>query len=488
MYNSVNHIDDSSRIDLISFDLRSEGREVAFTGCFDNEEKQYEINSFISNKSNFTYEENNCYRYLRAHKSVNKLVAKVEEILTYKIIIDNLNSMPVYNVILQDNLPAGTTYKINSLRLNGYIQSGAYPQLGVLIPQIKGDSGVIVTFEVSVNLARPVPKVVENFSTIIINERESINTNTVTTEITSLHYDEELKGDLRKDDVVEKEGINLLKYCKKSLLEEKEENYLNLKITKIADKECVEFNDIITYRINVRNDETLSLFNIQLFDYRDDALEFIKGSLTFNNQIVDISILDEIMNIGDIQPSEECIIEYKMRVKSTTRDGWLRSDVYAKYSYYTKQEELIKGISKISKTKIKVRAMAFKVYNFNKVVELEEGSVTGIIIEETYIEVVIDDKYILEGESLKDNEGDILSGYQLKIFGHIDVLVQYSVLYSEVEVRVKTWSIPFSSQLILSPNYEEGDNIELHYNIEYSVADVLSLKDINLGANILFYI
>lgn len=498
MNNSVNHKDDSTRIDLISFDLRSEGREVAFTSCFDNEEKQYEINSFVSNNSDFDNEQSNCYICLRGCKSVDKLVASIGEVLTYKIIIDNLGSIPAYNIILQDNIPAGTTYIINSLRMNGYIQSGAYPQLGFCIPRINPESRVIITFEVSINFAKPVPTIIGDFSTIIINDKEAINTNIVNTEITACYCDEEnfceegICGDKEPEFKcsfeVERRGLDLTKCCVESELEELEKSYLNIKITKVANKDCVGFNDIITYRIRVKNKERLNLFNIQLVDSRDSALEFIKDTLYFNGQKVKTCYLDEFLNIGDLQVSEECIIEYQMRVISTTKDGYLRNSIYAKCCYSPNQEDLIEGVSRTIESKTKVRAMNFNTFSFNRTVELEECRKGKITIEDIDAEVIIDNQYVFEGICLKDNEGNISSGNQLKIFGYIDVLIQYAIMNSCVEIRLKTWRLAFTSYIMLPPDYEEGDNIDISYNIEYSAADILSLRELNLASSILFYI
>ncbi|WP_297521850.1 DUF11 domain-containing protein [uncultured Clostridium sp.] len=508
MNNSINHVDDSNGIDLISFDLKNDGREVAFTSCFD-EEKQYEINSFGSSISNFNYEESKSYTNLKAYKLVDKLRISVGEILSYKVIIDNLSGIPVYNIILQDNLPSGTTYIINSLKLNGYIQGGAYPQLGFLIPKINGDSRVIITFEVSINIAEPMPKTIGNFSTVIINEKESINTNNVSTEIEVLSCNEDYEDNIqwngnhtieqefsgyerkkkrfREYETNENRGLDLSNYCEEVLREAEEEKYLSLNIFKIANKEYVEFNDIITYKINVINNEKVNLFSIKLFEDIHYSLEFVKGTLIFNGQKINIDILDSLLNIGDLQPLQECNIEYKMRVKSTSKDGWIRSGIYAKCLYSLNQEDLIEGESKVFTSKTKVKAMNFKVVSLNKLVDLEECSRGSVSVEDIDMEVIVDEQYVFEGICFRGHDGNILSGCQLKFFGHIDALVQYAVMNLDAEIRLKTWSIPFTSQIILSPDYEEGDSVEIFHNIEYSVVDILNPSEINLGASILFY-
>ncbi|MGL4453707.1 MAG: DUF11 domain-containing protein [Sarcina sp.] len=512
MNNSVNHSNDLTRIDLVSFDLRSEGREVAFTSYFDNEEKQNKINSFTFDNNNYncnySYEQSNCNINLKVHKSVDKLFASVDDILTYKIMIDNLEGRPAYNVILQDNLPAGTTYIINSLRLNGYQQSGAYPQLGFLIQRINPNSRVIITFEVSINSGRPLPKEVGNFSTIIVSEGYAINTNAVSTKIETLNcYEENNKNKCsEKEEYYQKEvyekkycddislniqeqtGLNLFDYCTEQIECRKKEHYLNLSIIKVADRKIVEFNNVITYKIDIKNNEEINLFNIQLVDFRDEVLEFVRGSLIFNGRKINVATLDKFMNIGDLASGEECRIEYKMKVRSTTKDGYIRNSIYAKCSYSINQKDLIEGRTKKCNLKTKVRAMSFKTYNFNRLVEIQEYDTDEISIEDIDIDVTLGDKYVLMGKKLKDNEGKILSGYQLKFFGTIDVLVQYSILNSEIEVRVKAWSIPFSSYLVLPPDYEQSDNIDIQYRIEDSAIDILNCKVLNLGTNILFYL
>ena len=217
-------------------------------------------------------------------------------------------------------------------------------------------------------------------------------------------------------------------------------------------------------------------------------MEFVKGTLFFNGQKANVICLEDLLNIGDLQVFEECTIEYQMKVISTTKEGYLRDCIYAKCCYSPNQEDLVEGVSKATTTEVKVRAMCFNTFSFNRVVDLEECRTGRLSIEDIDVDVIIDDQYVFEGLRLKDNEGNIISGYELKLFGHMDVLVQYAVMNSCVEIRLKTWSIPFTSHIMLPPDYEEGDSIEVSYNMEYSAADILSYKELNLGASVLFYI
>ena len=107
---------------------------------------------------------------LTALKTADKSNVKVGDTLTYTIAITNTGTIPVENVIFKDQIPEGTKLVANSVTINGVVQSGANPSIGVLIGTILPGETIIVTFSVTIEFA-PCPPELINMAVITFNFR-----------------------------------------------------------------------------------------------------------------------------------------------------------------------------------------------------------------------------------------------------------------------------------------------------------------------------
>ncbi|WP_434749881.1 DUF7507 domain-containing protein [Paenibacillus amylolyticus] len=91
-------------------------------------------------------------------KSADVIDAVDGDVITYTVIIDNIESFTVNNVIFTDSISAGSVLVPDSVTLNGTVIPGADPSAGINIGSIPGNSQVVVTFQVSVtDLPVPLP-------------------------------------------------------------------------------------------------------------------------------------------------------------------------------------------------------------------------------------------------------------------------------------------------------------------------------------------
>ena len=527
MYNSISHKNDSSGIDLISFDLECDGGVVGFTNCLENNKKQYEINSVKLSANKFIYKDGDCYVNLIAYKSVDKVTAKVGEILTYKVIIDNLESKEVYDIVLQDNISAGTSYIVNSMELNGAIQRSEYPQLGFIIPKIKGNSKTEVLFKVKVNSAKPLPVKVGNFSTIIYEGKEVINSNSIFTKIKyegeensrfnykakeiidveknkeeirsankiqsesekKYYIEQNFSNDINKQNLKEESTINLSKKYFEFLNRQIDDEVIAcLSVKKIANVECVELNEIIDYKVVITNDSDINLLNIKLKDIMSENIEFIENTFKYNEVLIEFKAFKENFNIEVLKAREQILIEYKMKVKSIGDDGYVYSKTYVDYEYYSLAMKVKKGISNISESRLKVRTFSFKSINFNKTLRIKDYKTEMKSIDDVDINVNITDQYVSKCIRDKNNEGSLTSGYKIKFHGYIDVIVQYNSIMESEGIRSKAWTVLFSSYIMLPSDYKIGLDLNILYNIEYSEVDLVNSEQVSLGVGILFYV
>lgn len=84
-------------------------------------------------------------------KSVDKAFALKGDVLTYTSVIKNTGSVPVTDVVFQDEIPAGTAFVNGSVTVNGVAQPAYDPQTGFFAANLTPQATVTVTFQVQVN-------------------------------------------------------------------------------------------------------------------------------------------------------------------------------------------------------------------------------------------------------------------------------------------------------------------------------------------------
>lgn len=88
---------------------------------------------------------------LSVTKQVDKSVATQGENLHYTSTITNTGTLPKTNLFFTDNIPAGTTFVPDSVKIDGVIQPGLNPQTGFNLNNLAVGANVVVEFDVKVN-------------------------------------------------------------------------------------------------------------------------------------------------------------------------------------------------------------------------------------------------------------------------------------------------------------------------------------------------
>lgn len=84
-------------------------------------------------------------------KTVDKSVAIKGETLHYTSKITNSGTLPKTNLLFTDDIPVGTTFIPNSVKINNSPQVGLNPQTGFALPNLAVGDSVTVEFDVLVN-------------------------------------------------------------------------------------------------------------------------------------------------------------------------------------------------------------------------------------------------------------------------------------------------------------------------------------------------
>ncbi len=94
-------------------------------------------------------------------KSVDKSVTYVGDILTYRVVLNNIgaDTVDATNVVFTDNLPPGLSFVSGSVKIDGVVQSSVNPVTGIPIATISAGSSKTVQFQARVDSlpASPAP-------------------------------------------------------------------------------------------------------------------------------------------------------------------------------------------------------------------------------------------------------------------------------------------------------------------------------------------
>lgn len=84
-------------------------------------------------------------------KSADTTLAVVGDVITFTTIVTNTGSVTLNNVFFTDPIPENTTFVENSLKINGLVQLGANPEVGVNLGTLNPGESVEVSFSVTLD-------------------------------------------------------------------------------------------------------------------------------------------------------------------------------------------------------------------------------------------------------------------------------------------------------------------------------------------------
>ncbi|MDT3495899.1 cell surface protein, partial [Bacillus toyonensis] len=233
-------------------------------------------------------------------KAVDKSFADIGDTLTYTVSFTGTGNTNANNVIFTDVIPAGTTFVLNSLTIDGTTQVGANPANSVNIGSIPTGTTKNVSFQVVVS-AIPASNVVSNGSSAsyqyTVNPSQSpvtknISSNVVTTQI----------------------------------------NNANLTLTKSTNKQFATIGETISYTILITNSGNTAANNVQLTDPLPNGTILTLGSVTFNGVLQNVDSL-VALPIGTIPGGATFTLSFQVTVINITAQNPIINNAFASYIY-----------------------------------------------------------------------------------------------------------------------------------------------------------
>ena len=386
-------------------------------------------------------------------KTSNLSEIVVGEILTYELIFTNTTGYILDSVVVKDLLSPDLDFVEGSVKINGMSLPDADILAGVQIGPVGVNSSVSVFFDALV--VSKSGDTIDNQSTAVYKYIDPADGLVKIGEIESNLYQV----------VVE---------------------VAQLDIEKQANTDEVQLNDIIDYQVILRNTGTIDLFDVVVKDLLSPALEFVPNSVYVNGVLVNTGSKEKGLNVGRIPAGGQVIIDYKAKVISGTCSGYIKNEACATYCYKLPNSATNKKKTDVAMVLICVTISSFKQQALSKSITLPLAKPDIEEIDDVVVEVLVDDSYVVETMVSESHEGQNLSGFKLIIHGRLKMSIEYTALLPTQPMHSAHCEVPFSSFLILPPDYVQGSYVEVSTELENMEVDLIDCR--SAMVNVIFLI
>lgn len=216
-------------------------------------------------------------------KTADKSAVEVGDSLTYTVVVTNTGTVTVDNVIFSDPPPVGTTFIPNTFKINGIVQPGANPNVGVNIGSIVPGGFKTVSFRVVVDVLPPSGQI---------------------TNIASVEFEYKIDPEGPVNSRTEPSNpINT------------DVELVQLIVIKDVDKTVAIIGETLTYTINVTNQGTVTAQDVVLNDPIPQGSSFVENSVKINGISQPGINPENGISLGDILPNDFVIVEFKVLVE-----------------------------------------------------------------------------------------------------------------------------------------------------------------------------
>lgn len=234
-------------------------------------------------------------------KSVNKKYAQVGETVTYQITLNNTGEITATNVIVIDTIPSSTTFRPNSMLVNG-VPSPLVPQApGVNLGTIGVNQVATISFDVIVNTL-PNPNVAINTAGVGF----TFTPNTITNPVSFF------------------EPTNAVTTTIVST---------SLSSSKIVNKAVAGVGEVLTYTIPITNYGNNTATNVLFIDTIPNGTSLVAGSFTQDGNPVAGSPNPPGATLSNIGPGVTSTVVFRVRINTFPTPNPIPNFATTNYSY-----------------------------------------------------------------------------------------------------------------------------------------------------------
>ncbi|MGL4848101.1 MAG: DUF7507 domain-containing protein, partial [Clostridium sp.] len=241
-------------------------------------------------------------------KSVDMAFADIDDILTYTVVMKNEGNVPAINVVMQDTVPADTTFVVGSATSNGSPISGD-PNTGLNVSNIPPLGVVTVTFKVKVNTL-PNPNPIPNNATA----NYSYVVNPITGETgTGADTSNQVLTQVNTARITAPDGG----------------------LIKNVDYLYADVGQTITYTILLNNSGNVPATSVTVQDTIPNDTTFIPGSVTINGTTQAGANPNTGIFVGTLTPFSANTVTFKVKVNTIPNPNPIPNACTIGYSYVT---------------------------------------------------------------------------------------------------------------------------------------------------------
>lgn len=235
------------------------------------------------------------------NKQASPQVINLGDTVTYTVTFQNVGNINATDVIITDPTPSGTTFIPNSVTINGVSSPGANPNSGVNVGTVTPGQIVTLTYQVTVS-ALPPDGIIKNTATVTYTFQPNPSEPPIT--IT---------------DPTPTVEVSVITPTPNP--------------NKLADKQIVDINEIITYTVTFQNRGSVPATSVIITDPLANGLTFVPGTVIINgipnlgaNPVAGIPV-------GTVNPNVIITVQFQARVTSVPPGGIIRNQATVTFTY-----------------------------------------------------------------------------------------------------------------------------------------------------------
>ncbi|MED2183241.1 hypothetical protein [Bacillus wiedmannii] len=235
------------------------------------------------------------------NKQASPQVINLGDTVTYTVTFQNVGNINATDVIITDPTPSGTTFIPNSVTINGVSSPGANPNSGVNVGTVTPGQIVTLTYQVTVS-ALPPDGIIKNTATVTYTFQPNPSEPPIT--IT---------------DPTPTVEVSVITPTPNP--------------NKLADKQIVDINEIITYTVTFQNRGSVPATSVIITDPLANGLTFVPGTVIINgipnlgaNPVAGIPV-------GTVNPNGIITVQFQARVTSVPPGGIIRNQATVTFTY-----------------------------------------------------------------------------------------------------------------------------------------------------------
>ncbi|MGL5675365.1 MAG: SPOCS domain-containing protein [Cellulosilyticaceae bacterium] len=377
-------------------------------------------------------------------KTSNVSEAVVGDIITYTLDIANNDTFDYTDVLIKDLLTPELDFVEGSVVVMGVPNPTASILTGIDIGALPAGATSKVTFNAKI-IAKPGTNPLTNTSTgyfKYLNASGQTVIDTVTSNPNQI--------DVYSADVV---------------------------VTKTADKTVASFGSIITYTVVVQNTGDLDAYSVSFKDMLPSCLAFIADSFTLNGvSVIDVNLAQGV-DLGTIPAGGSVTLTYQGKLTSGTGCE-ICNGAYVEYEYVQPNGVTGTKTSNVSTICVESR-VSFKQLMLDKYCEVPcvKPSIEDLN-DEVSVDIEIVNSYPIQTSIGTSTSGQTLTGYKLIVHGNICISIEYTAALESQPVHSYHCTLPFGTFIILPPDYQLGQQVEVNAIIENVEADMVSPRGV----------